>query len=120
MKSNDLGRYICYLRTRAGYSQTKLAELVGATPFYISYLESGRKNNPSVKVMAGLFKALDMNKEEIEHFLDIHARANDCVSYDITDYIMENEDILKCIRNSRDEPDASPNWNDFINKINKV
>ncbi len=40
MKNNDLGGYICFLRERAGYTQAELASLIGATQFYISYLDS--------------------------------------------------------------------------------
>ncbi len=118
--SNEFGKYIYELRIRAGYSQIRLAELTGVTPYYISYLESGRKKNPSIKIMAKMFSALNMSKEEIEKFLDIHAKENGCVSYDIADYIMENEDVRVSLRKSRDEPLSSPNWNDFINKINKI
>lgn len=120
MKSNNFGEYICYLRQRADYSQTKLAELVGVTPYYINHLESGKKANPSAKIMSKLFITLKMSKEEIEKALDFHAKANGCVSYDIVDFIMENEEIRKRLRNSRDKPNASPNWDDFITKINKM
>lgn len=81
MKNNEMGQYISELRVKMGYSQVKLAELVGVTQYYISYLESGTKSNPSIKIMAALFRALNMNKEEIEKFLDIHAKLNGCVSY---------------------------------------
>ncbi len=119
MKNNDLGGYICFLRERAGYTQAELAALIGATQFYISYLESGRKLNPSIKIMAKMFDVLEMSKEEIEKFLDIHAKANGCVSYDIAYFIMANDDVRASIRSSRDKPDSYPNWDDFIKKINK-
>lgn len=118
--SKELGQYIYELRIRAGYSQTRLAELVGVTPYYICYLESGKKLNPSIKVMAGLFKELSMNKTEIERFLDIHARLNGCVSYDIADFIMENDEVRKAIRSERDKPESFPNWENFIEKIYKM
>lgn len=118
--NNELGQYICELRTRAGYSQTKLAELVGVTPYYICYLESGRKINPSIKIMAGFFRELNMSKEEVEKFLDIHAKLNGCVSYDIADFIMENDEVRKAIRSERDKPDSFPDWESFIEKINKI
>lgn len=120
MKNNELGQYISELRVRMGYSQLKLAELVGVTQYYISYLESGTKSNPSIKIMAALFKALNMSKEEIEKFLDIHAKLNGCVSYDIADFIMENDEVRRAIRSERDKPNSSPDWEDFIDKINKI
>ena len=119
MNNNKMAQYISELRIRANYSQTELAGLIGVTPHYINHLESGTKCNPSVKIMAALFKELQMSKSEIEKFLDLHAKANNCVSYDIADFIMENDDVRMAIRNERDKPEASPNWDDFINKINK-
>lgn len=118
--NNELGKYICELRIRAGYSQTRLAELVGVTSYYISYLESGKKSNPSIKVMAKLFGELNMSKAEIEKFLDIHAKLNGCVSYDIADFIMENDEVRRAIRSERDKPDGFPDWNAFIAKINNT
>lgn len=119
MSRNDFGQYIIELRTRSNYSQTELAERIGVTPNYISHLESGTKANPSITIMALLFRELNMSKSEIEKFLDLHAKANNCVSYDIADFIMENDDVRQAIRIERDKPNASPNWNDFIKKINK-
>lgn len=118
--NNELGQYIYELRIKEGYSQAKLAELVGVTPYYISYLESGKKSNPSISVMAKLFDALNMNKDEIEKFLDIHAKLNGCVSYDIADFIMKNDDIRKAIRSERDNSKKSPDWQDFIEKMRKM
>lgn len=117
--NNEMGKFITELRIRANYSQTDLAELIGVTPNYISHLEGGKKQNPGIKIMAALFRELQMSKSEIEKFLDIHAKTNGCVSYDIADFIMENDNVRKAIRCERDKPEASPNWNDFINKINK-
>ena len=107
--NNELGQYIYELRIKEGYSQAKLADL-----------ESGKKSNPSISVMAKLFDALNMNKDEIEKFLDIHAKLNGCVSYDIADFIMKNDDIRKAIRSERDNSKKSPDWQDFIEKMRKM
>lgn len=71
-------------------------------------------------IMAGLFRELNMNKVEIEKFLDIHAQLNRCVSYDIADYIMKNDDVRRIIRQKRDNSESFSDWNEFIEKINKV
>lgn len=118
--NNELGQYIYELRTKAGYSQAKLAEIINVTAYYISYLESGKKSNPSISVMAKLFDALNMNKDEIEKFLDIHAKLNGCVSYDIADFIMENDDIRRAIRIERDSSREYSDWQDFIEKMRKM
>ena len=61
---------------------------------------------------------MKMSKQEIEHFLDLHAKANDCVIYDLVDFIMDNPEVRETIRRQRDREDSVPNWNDFMNKIN--
>ena len=66
-----------------------------------------------------MFVVLKMSKSEIEHFLDLHAKANGIVSYDIAEYIMQNDGIREEIRSSRDKQGASPNWDDFINSFIK-
>lgn len=119
MYNNEFGKYIRFLRTNRNLSLTQLAEQLSITPYYISYLENGKKSNPSRKLMAKMFKVLRMDKKDIEHFLDLHAKANNCVSYDVVDFIMTNGDILELIRAARDRPEAVPNWNDFLEKINK-
>lgn len=119
MYNNDFGKYIRFLRIDRNLSLSQLAERLSITPYYISYLENGKKRNPSTKIMAKIFKTLEMDKCEIEHFLDLHAKANGCVSYDVADFIMSNRNILEAIRAARDKPEAAPNWNDFMEKINK-
>lgn len=66
-----------------------------------------------------MFVALKMSNSEIEHFLGLHAKANGIVSYDIVEYIMQNDDIREEIRSARDRQGASPNWEDFIKNFIK-
>lgn len=60
-----------------------------------------------------------MSKSEIEHFLDLHAKANGIVSYDIAEYIMQNDDIREKIRSAKDKQGASPNLENFIKNFIK-
>ena len=119
MANNDFGEYVRKLRIERNYSLKQLAEEIEITPYYLSYIESGRKTNPNQRIIARIFVVLKMNKSQIEYFLDLHAKANGIVSYDIADYIMKNDDIRKGIRSARDKQEASPNWEDFINDFIK-
>ena len=60
----------------------KLAAKLGITAYYLSYIENGVKSNPNKRIIARMFTELNMSKSEIECFLDLHAKANGCVSYD--------------------------------------
>jgi transcriptional regulator with XRE-family HTH domain len=53
-----VGRVLKATRTRAGLSQTALAARVGVTAEYISMLESGAKQNPSLPLLRRLARAL--------------------------------------------------------------
>lgn len=117
MSKEVFGQYIRKLRTDRGLSLRELSDQLGISPYYLSYIENGTKFNPNKRVIARMFIALKMNKSEIEHFLDLHAKANGCVSYDIVQYIMQHDEVRETIRFERDQPDASPNWEDFINSF---
>ena len=112
------GAFLREVRIRKGYSIRELAKISNVSPYYLSYIESGVKSNPSLDVMGRIIKSLSMSKTEIEMFLDLHAKANGCVSYDLVDFIMGNDEIRETIRNERDKPGSSPTWNDFIKKMN--
>lgn len=111
----EFGKYIRELRIKRNLSLSGLAKLVGITPFYISYMESGKKTNPDAQIMGRMIQAMKLNKQEIEQFLDLHAKANGCVSYDIVEYIMQHDEIREAIRSERDKLGASPSWEDFLN-----
>lgn len=89
MANKDFGEYVRKLRTERTYSLKQLADEIEITPYYLSYIESGKKTNPNQKIIARMFVVLRMSKSEIEHFLDLHAKANGIVSYDIAEYIMQ-------------------------------
>lgn len=117
MSKKEFGEYLRKLRNDRGYSLGDLADGVGVTPYYISYIENGKKTNPSKKIIANIFVKLKMTKAEIERFLDLHGKANGCVSYDIVEYIMSHDELREMIRLERDDPNTSPDWDDFINNF---
>ena len=107
MVNKNFGEYVRKLRTERNYSLKQLAEEIEITPYYLSYIESGRKTNPNQRIIARMFVVLKMSKSEIEHFLDLH------------EYIMQNDNIREEIRSARDKQGASPNWDDFIKNFIK-
>lgn len=117
MDKERFGIYLRKLRTDRNLTLTGLANLIGITPYYISHMESGNKTNPDIKIIYNMFKAMKLNKEEIEQFLDLHAKANGCVSYDIVQYIMQNDEVRAAIRLERDKADTVPNLDDFMTAL---
>lgn len=52
MANKDFGEYVRKLRTERTYSLKQLADEIEITPYYLSYIESGKKTNPNQKIIA--------------------------------------------------------------------
>lgn len=79
------GAYLRKLRLDRGFSLKILSENIGITPYYLSYLENGIKSNPNKIIISKIFVHLKLSKDEMEKLLDLHAKANGIVSYDIAE-----------------------------------
>ena len=53
-----IGKRIRALRTQAGLTQDELAAKVGVSRVYIAQMETGKQDNPTLKVLRALAKAL--------------------------------------------------------------
>lgn len=60
----SIGQKIKATRKRRGFSQLKLSELIGRSPTYISYIESGRKSM-SLDTFILLVNALNTTADEL-------------------------------------------------------
>ena len=117
MIEETFGAFFKRCRIVRSYTHRELAKKIGTSPYYISLIENGKKVNPDIKIFGKLYEALNLSKDELELLLYLHAKENNCVCCDLTDFIMQNEDVIEQLRNARDEPNAHPNWEDFIEKI---
>lgn len=117
MNIETFGGFFKRCRVIREYTQRDLAHMLGTSPYYISLIENGKKINPDVKIFGKLYEVLNLSKDEMELLLYLHAKENNCVCCDLTDFIMQNEDIIEQLRNARDKPNVRPNWEDFIKKI---
>lgn len=57
--------YIKEAREDKGMSLTEAAEAVGCTKSYLWDMEQGRARNPTITILVGLAKALDMHFDEV-------------------------------------------------------
>ncbi len=115
MNVETFGGFFKRCRVIREYTQRELVHMLRTSPYYISLIENGKKINPDVKIFGKLYEALNLSKDELE--LHLHAKENNCVCCDLTDFIMQNEDIIEQLRSARDKPNARPNLSGFI-KIN--
>ena len=60
-----LGMRVKKLRIKAGLTQGELGKKAGVTHAYMSMLESGAEDNPSLKVLKAIAKALKVKVGEL-------------------------------------------------------
>ncbi|UII56510.1 helix-turn-helix domain-containing protein [Cytobacillus spongiae] len=60
-----VGKRIKQARLKRGYSINELAERAGVSKSYLSYIERGIQENPSLQVLAKLAKTLGTSVEEL-------------------------------------------------------
>lgn len=94
MNSKEFGRKLRELRTRAGFSQRELAELIGVDFTYLSKIENGTIPPPSEKVIRRLGEALNADVDE----LMILAGK---IPADIVQELLRNKETLQTLRSSR-------------------
>ncbi len=82
--NNELAIIIKENRTKKGYSQKQLADLVGVSKSYINKIEHSSTKQPSIQILNRLSVALEID------FVDLIESAN----YEIED-ILINEDLFK-------------------------
>lgn len=61
----EMGKKLKIARILANKTQNQLAAEIGVSRDYISMLETGRKNNPSLEFMKKISKALDVPVMEL-------------------------------------------------------
>jgi len=59
------GQYIKDAREENGLSLSAAADLIGCTKAHLWELERGRSNNPTVKTLVGIARALDLRFETV-------------------------------------------------------
>jgi transcriptional regulator with XRE-family HTH domain len=65
-----IGRNLAALRERLGISQAELAKRANIDQSYISRMEAGRNDNPSLETLVKLASAFDMSAAELIAALD--------------------------------------------------
>ncbi|MED3824345.1 helix-turn-helix transcriptional regulator [Priestia flexa] len=88
------GKYLKTKREEKNLSMNKLGELAGITAMYISQLESGKRDKPSIEVLKKLSKSLDVPYKELMNvagYMDVD------ITLTLKD-VEKEEDILEQLR----------------------
>ncbi|MGE7691329.1 helix-turn-helix domain-containing protein [Lysinibacillus sp. NPDC097214] len=101
MKNETFGEVIREARKLKGISLREMASTIGISHPYLSQLETGRNNNPSIEIILSLSRELDLSFSYLVHLSDVDIGTD----LDISDNIMK---VLKLLK-----PSDYENWNTF-------
>lgn len=117
MSRKNLGIFIIKKRKLISRSSRQLALACEITPPYLNDIEKG-KRMPSFEVLNKLAKELKLDEQDIYRLFDLAVdESKGKVSYDIAEYIMDNDDLRQCIRHVIKMNDNTI-WKDLLTKIN--
>jgi transcriptional regulator with XRE-family HTH domain len=73
LSSRDLGRAFQFCRKNANLTQKAVADRSGLDPSYISLLERGKINNPTLVTLMRVFEALEVAGSNIFALAELYA-----------------------------------------------
>ena len=98
----NFGEYLKQKRTEKGVNLRKLAGLLEIAPAYLSDIEKGKRNPPSLEIMNKIVETLDLNETDRNTFFDIAAKEREnTVAPDISHYITENATVRVALRKAQ-------------------
>ena len=88
----SIGQRIKAIRKKRGLTQQKLAELIGRSPTFISYIEGGSKPM-SLKTFVLLVNALNITSDEV--LIDILANTILVIHHEFSSLLTDCDDVEK-------------------------
>lgn len=101
INNKELGRIIKERRKELGLTQEELAEKTGTSQPYISELEKGKKDNPTVATLTKLAEVLKINLEELSLAIANRKERMKLIVNSNARYSKETEELIE----SLEEPD---------------
>lgn len=118
MAKITLGSFIVKMRKKIKLSSRQLALACEVTPPYMNDIEKN-KRIPSFDVLTRLTKELRLKDQEVYQLFDLAVvDSKGRVSYDIAEYIMNNDELRQCIRYVI-KNNNNVIWKNLLNKINQ-
>ncbi len=117
VRCSSFGEFIIEKRKERGLSARQLAIALGISAVYMCDIEKGRKAAVSEDFTEKLINTLLMNDNETEQMFDLLALAQNSVSADLHQYIMENELVRTALRTAKKNNITDEKWEKFIDEI---
>jgi len=95
----------------------RLAEALGISAVYMCDIEKDRKSSVSKEFLDTLTAVLKFSEAEAELMYDLAALAQNGISADLPEYIMEHKVVRTALRTAKKKDIPDEKWNKFISNI---
>ena len=117
------GSFITGLRIEKNIALRRMAELLDISPSYLSDIEKGKRNPPSLDKITQISKILNLSTADFHKALDLASEARGEIPTDLPIYLQGNDAVIEALRiASKLESDGESDkvkkaWEGFIQSL---
>ncbi len=113
----NFGDFLHKKRLSKGVSYRTLASALNVSAPYISDIEKGRRNAPSIDKLEMLSEYFQLSSEEKSLMFDLAGEKKSEIAPDIPIYIKDNDYVAYALRTARDLGASEKDWEEFVDEL---
>lgn len=113
----SFGQFLHEKRLERKMSYRDLASSLGLSAPYISDMEKGRRNAPSMDVLENLASYFNLSEEEKTMMFDLAGESKNEIAPDLPNYIRDNNSVVVALRTARDLGATQKDWENFVREL---
>lgn len=113
----SFGQFLHEKRLERKMSYRDLASSLGLSAPYISDMEKGRRNAPSMDVLENLASYFNLSEEEKTMMFDLAGESKNEIAPDLPNYIRDNDSVVVALRTARDLGATQKDWENFVREL---
>ena len=113
----NFGDFLNQKRLEKKTSYRELAKVLDVSAPYISDIEKGRRNAPSIEKLEILANYFTLTEEEKALMFDLAGKQKDSIAPDLPNYIKSNDYVASALRTARDLGADEKDWQSFIDEL---
>lgn len=115
----SFGVFLKEKRLSCNYSYRELSKLLNISAPYLSDIEKGRRNAPSLEKLEMLANILSLDKEEKQLMYNLAGKKKNTLPPDLPDYIKDNTEVIVALRTAKDLGAKKEDWENFIKELER-
>lgn len=115
----SFGQFLHEKRLERKMSYRDLASSLGLSAPYISDMEKGRRNAPSMDVLENLASYFNLSEKEKTMMFDLAGESKNEIAPDLPNYIKDNNSVVVALRTARDLGATQKDWENFVRELRK-